>query len=259
MIELDPASLGSPTLISGTTSNGSITVRPGDSDKVHLVAHLTAYGTTQEAADELLTKIDPTIDYVSGKLTINAVPKETFASLSISLELEVPSDSMLKLMSSNGGIEAKNIMNAIECETSNGSIHVSGAKNSVQAKSSNGRIEVRNSEGAISARTSNGRIELIGCQLTGASEIRTSNGSIEAQLLPGYPIEIEAATSNGSINSALMLDQQSKAKSRLSGIVFGAAGMEPVKLKLTTSNGSITLKGSATEKASEELASPSVQ
>lgn len=228
------------------TFNGNITVTPSDQSEIQLVAHIKAYGHSQEEADSALETLVPEIDTTTSAITIACKKRiqTLMHSDSVSLELKVPASWPLHLVTSNGTVSTTQSRGPVTIETSNGKIEIKEAAGSLQLSTSNGKVIVENSVGNIQANSSNGAIQLIGCSLEGKCKLDTSNGAISVKLSERTPIGINASTSNGSIKfNEADVDLKKKSKSHISGVLFGKAGGQApaTLLELETSNGSITI------------------
>ena len=232
------------------TFNGSITVTPSEESEISLIAHAKSYGNTQEEADTALELLTPQIDTTATAITIECKKRNQIAmwSDSVSLELKVPANWPLHLVTSNGSVMTSQSRGSVTIATSNGKIEVKEAAGSLQLSTSNGKIIVENSAGNIRASSSNGALQLIGCALEGKCNLQTSNGAISVNLSEKAPIRLDASTSNGSLKfNEADIDLTKKSKSHLSGVLFGKAGgpAPNASLDLETSNGSITIMSQA--------------
>ncbi len=218
-----------------------------------MIAHVKAYGYSQEEADSALESLMPEIDTTTSAITIACKKRNQMLmhSDSVSLELKVPAGWPLHLVTSNGAVSTTQSLGPVNIETSNGKIEVKEAAGALQLSTSNGKIVIENSAGNIQASSSNGAVQLIGCALEGKCKLDTSNGAISVNLSERKPIGLDASTSNGSIKfNAADVDLSKNSKSHISGVLFGKANGKALgtSLELETSNGSITIvseKGSA--------------
>ncbi len=148
----------------------------------------------------------------------------------------------VKIRSSNGELSCSEISGEIDAETSNGKVSVKDTDGSVNLRSSNGSVSCRNVSGSVVARTSNGSIKVVHPEPLSDSEsitCNTSNGSIELSLPEGSAFSVEASTSVGRISSDFPVTVSGRLlRKRLSATV-GEGGP---KVKLTTSNGSISIR-----------------
>lgn len=245
------------------TFNGSITVTPSEVSEISLVAHAKSYGNTQEEAEAVLESLVPHIDTTATAITIECKKRNQLAmwSDSVNLELKVPANWPLHLVTSNGSVLTSQSRGPVTIKTSNGKIEVKEAAGSLQLSTSNGKIIIENSAGNIQASSSNGAVQLIHCALEGKSKLETSNGAISVNLSERSPIRLEASTSNGSIKfNEADVDVTKKSKSRISGVLFGKANGTSTKasLDLETSNGSITILTEAEDSPSKTITSETV-
>jgi len=123
--------------------------------------------------------------------------------------------------------------------TTNGNVLGHKLASVVEATTTNGNVDVATSEWA-SASTTNGGIHVsIGnAKWSGELKERTTNGSVDLTLPAAAEFTLDAATTNGGINTDFPVTVQGSFNSkRLSGTV-GAGGRE---LRVTTTNGGIKL------------------
>lgn len=83
----------------------------------------------------------------------------------------------------------------VELHSANGRITIAGLSGAANLRTSNGRIEVESHQGDVTAHTSNGKIVLH--QTEGAIDVSSSNGRLE---IVGATGPVKAQTSNGSMN-----------------------------------------------------------
>lgn len=249
------------------TFNGSLEVTPSETSEIELVAHIKAYGHTQEEADQYLEELQPEIETSTSAVTIRCKKRSSrfISSDSVSLELRVPAKWPLRLTTSNGAIKAAKSESAVIAETSNGRIEIFDSVGPLELSTSNGRIVIERAHGNVKAQTSNGAIKIVDCELEGDCRISTSNGTIDASLKQNSPVRFDASTSNGSVRcgeSNFEITKQSK--TRIEGVWLGKS--DPASsgksfLEIETSNGSITVGGSTVESPAQEPAteSPNVE
>jgi hypothetical protein len=123
--------------------------------------------------------------------------------------------------------------------TTNGSVVGRNLASVVEATTTNGNVEVSTSEWA-SATTTNGgiRVSMGGAKWTGELKVRTTNGSVEVTMPASAEFRVDAATTNGGIQTDFPVTVQGSFNSKeLSGTV-GGGGRE---LKVATTNGTIKL------------------
>ena len=244
------------------TFNGSIDVTPTENSEIELIAHIKAYGNSQEEADKALELLIPEVDTSTDAVTIRCKKRSNsiFSSDQVRLELKVPAKWPLRLTTSNGHIKTSNSQSTVNAQTSNGSIDVVDAQGDIHLSTSNGRIEIKKASGNIQANTSNGAITLANCNLTGDCTLGTSNGSIGVVLNQIEGLKFEASTSNGSIRcDEEKFEFSKKSKTRVEGTWKGESGASSgtkSSLVLSTSNGSITIKSETAELSKQAPSEP---
>jgi hypothetical protein len=127
----------------------------------------------------------------------------------------------------------------LEIRNTNGSVQVSGVSGKTSLLTTNGKITVARLEGSIVARTTNGGIEAELLNVIQGQPLRfeTTNGRIAVTVPPSLAADIEASTTNGSIQSELPITTTRFSKTSLKGTTNG--GGTPVRLR--TTNGGIRI------------------
>jgi Putative adhesin len=142
----------------------------------------------------------------------------------INFDVQVPRGVRLNAMTTNGGVHCSNLASVVEAATTNGN------------------VEVSTSEWA-SAKTTNGgvRVSMGNAKWSGELELMTTNGSVDVTLPASAEFKVDAATTNGGIETDFPITIQGRfGPKSLSGTV-GGGGRE---LKVATTNGGIGLKKS---------------
>jgi hypothetical protein len=142
----------------------------------------------------------------------------------LNFKVKVPRGVVLKAMTTNGGIRARDLNSVVEAATTNGN------------------VDVATSEWA-SARTTNGGLTVAmgSAKWSGEIELLTTNGSVHASLPASAEFKVRAATTNGGIHTDFPVTVLGSFGSKdISGTV-GAGGRE---LRLATTNGGIDLRKS---------------
>ena len=139
----------------------------------------------------------------------------------INFDVQVPRGVNFHALTTNGSVVGRNLASVVEAATTNGN------------------VEVSTSEWA-SATTTNGgiRVSMGGAKWTGELKVRTTNGSVEVTMPASAEFRVDAATTNGGIQTDFPVTVQGSFSSKeLSGTV-GGGGRE---LKVATTNGTIRL------------------
>jgi len=139
----------------------------------------------------------------------------------INFDVQVPRGVNFHALTTNGSVVGRNLASVVEATTTNGNVDVSTSE-WVSATTTNGRI----------------RVSMGGAKWTGELKVRTTNGSVEVTMPASAEFRVEAATTNGGIQTDFPVTVQGSFSSKeLSGTV-GGGGRE---LKVATTNGTIRL------------------
>ena len=142
--------------------------------------------------------------------------------------------------SGNGDVRVGAGAATVGASSGNGTVMVDGARGPVHASSGNGRVTVSTAAGPVNASTGNGRVEVaIASRASGDMEFSSGNGSITVTLPSDFGAQVEASTGNGGFQSDFPLQVNGRISShRVSGTIGRGGG----RLRLSTGNGSITLR-----------------
>jgi hypothetical protein len=215
--------------------NGRITINSWDQPKVRVIAHKEVDGDRDElkkALAELRVEMQPRN---GGLVVITHYPKENDGVSSIfdwlagdhidanvRYEITVPRTMNVDVTNTNGAIHLDNVTGKHELDTTNG------------------KIEVKRCAGSLDASTTNGGIdaELIRVAQGQPLRFETTNGRIEVALPAGTGADLDAATTNGSINSDLPVATTRTSSNSLRGTINGGG----TSLRMRTTNGGITIR-----------------
>ena len=190
------------------THNGSITTNGADVADCNMVATITARAATEEEAQELAEKVEISLEPSGDTLTakIKRPTRLVNKSLSVSLDVTLPGQTKLELVTHNGSITVRQTSGNAKLKTHNGSVKAYYADSAEPVND----------------------ISII-----------TYNGSIELETPPDFSGKVEAITKNGSINSDLGITVSGVfSRSRLTGSIGSGEG----RLYLETHNGSIRIR-----------------
>jgi hypothetical protein len=139
----------------------------------------------------------------------------------INFDVQVPRGVNFHALTTNGSVVGRNLASVVEATTTNGNVEVSTSE-WASATTTNGRI----------------RVSMGGAKWTGELKVRTTNGSVEVTMPASAEFRVNAATTNGGIQTDFPVTVQGSFSSKeLSGTV-GGGGRE---LKVATTNGTIRL------------------
>ncbi len=214
--------------------NGSVKVSGWEGEEIEISA---VKETTRD--QRTLDRVDIFID-IDQVIAIETVhPAAGDPEVTVSYEIKIPEKmSVGRIECFNGDIVVEDVYGNPELITGNGSVSASNIYGVVSARSSNGDIDVSGVKGLAGLRTSNGSIDAELLDLQNDLEIITSNGSITLLVEPDLSINLEANTSNGTVNTG-NLDIEASIHEQTS--VAGKLNEGGYTINISTSNGSIDL------------------
>jgi len=226
------------------THNGSITINGAETAECNMTATIVTRAGTDEEAQELSEKVNVTL-VPSGNRLITKIDKPTQLinkSVSVSLDVEVPNQTDLDLVTHNGAVEISDITGKLNATTHNGKVAAERISGTTALRTHNGSVTCREISGGTQLKSHNGSIKAYYTDTAPAVcdiSIITYNGGIELETPPGFSGRIDASTHNGSINTDLPITVTGKiSRSKLTGTIGSGEG----QLHLETHNGSINLK-----------------
>ena len=243
------------------TVNGSITVRGEQTDQCRIHAVITGRAQTIEEAERIAdeTKLEWKENGNTLTLFIQKPAFEKRNSLSVSLEITLPTRTALALKSTNGKITVSEIEKDVTANTTNGKVELHNIGGSAEAGSTNGTIQADQVTGNLNGRTTNGKIDAGG--LRGNLDASTTNGSVDIRYEPSAPADrsIRIHTTNGSASVMLPADFAGKAEAettngkiytdrpvtvtgRIDKHLSGTIGQGTGSLSIKTTNGSVHIR-----------------
>ena len=230
--------------LSAQTTNGTVTVRATSQPVVTVRITKEVRAATQQEAQAFAEKVQVNVVRSGNTVSVTRTHPRPPGGIqvSVSYDIDLPGDTDLDLLTTNGGVGITAVTGRIEASTTNGGIDLRSTRGPVIARTTNGNIsahDVRLAE-AAAYHTTNGSIQAN--VLDGVSPITavTTNGSIVLTLPAGFSGELDARTSNGRVSSSLTVKNPSlSTKTRLVGRL-GEGGA--ARVSLTTSNGNVELR-----------------
>lgn len=148
-------------------TNGSIEVDPSTDGQIHVRAERVAKAATDQAAKDLLKKIEirEAVDSVAVRLETRS-PSSGFLSggqTKVSYFIKVPASVEARLQNTNGGITLRDLGGPVDAAVGRGGIEGRGLRGALEAGTTNGGINVDVSaiaEKGVSLETTNGGIRL---------------------------------------------------------------------------------------------------
>lgn len=244
------------------TENGSIGAVGEATSGCRVKATITGRSFTVEAAQALAeaTEVSLVAEGTRMKVAIDKPKTERGESVSVSLEITVPRETAVELHSTNGRIAAENLARAaaytsngsitlkaiggdVTGHTTNGDVRLSGVvAGQIDLRSSNGSLYGEGVMGSLNASTTNGSVHMAYAPEAAGDmtiDISTTNGNIGLAVPQHYSAHVDASTVNGKIHTDLPVTVSGTIGKSINGTIGTGEG----RLKLRTTNGSITLKG----------------
>jgi hypothetical protein len=215
--------------------NGRITAEPTDGTEVIVEGRKTAKGRSDEAAKELLSKLEIREEVGDSTVRVESRPPRLngFSGHQIEWTVKVPKGVVIDLRTVNGGVRLNDLTNEIHAKTTNGGIKGENIDASlIEASAVNGGVEF-NLGAALDASDS--------------IELETVNGGVTLGITSDSKATIAARCVNGGVNvEDLDIARESsessndyERKRRLNGTMNGGGA----KVSLNTTNGGIHLNG----------------
>jgi Putative adhesin len=205
--------------------NGVINASPAAADQVEVRAERIAKGSTDEAAQELLKKIEIAETASGDRVRLETkVPQGTFGrgGHEVRYYVKVPKGVAVNFETVNGGVRLDNLEGQIVASTTNGGVRGSGLK------------------GQVKASTTNGGVEITMTAITGDVELETTNGGIRLQLPRDAKANLDARCTNGGISVEDdwdAVENTDKSRRRWSGTLNGGGP----RVSVETTNGGIRI------------------
>jgi DUF4097 and DUF4098 domain-containing protein YvlB len=190
------------------SSEGDITIIPGNSDKILVDLEKTGWGGTQAKALEKAQSLELTSKAVNNTLYLTNNPPTTInfityqgGSDKIDMTIQIPPNISLKTVLKDGDISIKDLENPIDLEGKFGDISLTNITGEIKALNQDGDIIVTDSqafEKDVTIQTEFGDIEVIGMQ-SGTTYISTRDGDIKITDL-GTSDNLELSSEFGGIS-----------------------------------------------------------
>lgn len=220
-------------LVELSNVNGRVSVTSWDQPRVRIVARKEVKGD-REAVTDALRELRVDIRPLNGGVVVTThYPKRGSSSffdwiLGENVNAQVEYD-----------VTVPRTMN-LDLETVNGAVRVAGVNGRHGLETTNGKIEVVRCAGSVDATTTNGGITAELIQVAGgqALEFETTNGRIQVSVPKTLAVDIDAGTTNGSIESELPVATTRVSRNSLRGSINGGG----TPLRMRTTNGGIRIR-----------------
>jgi hypothetical protein len=204
--------------------NGTINATPSGSGRTEVRAERIAKAGNDEAAQELLKKIQ--------------IVEESSAA-GVSIATKVP-----KISWGRSGHEVRYFVKvpkglAVDFQTVNGGVRLENLDGQIVASTTNGGVRGKALRGTIKASTTNGGVEVDMAEVTGDIEVETTNGGIRLNLPANAKATLDARCVNGGISvvDSLRIENVEKSRRQLRGTMNGGGS----RVSAETVNGGIRI------------------
>jgi DUF4097 and DUF4098 domain-containing protein YvlB len=162
-------------------------------------------------------------------------------TMQINYYVQVPEESDLWLQTTNGEVHVQGTSGHLEARTTNGAVEVTNVKGNLTLQTTNGEVTVKNVTGQASAHTTNGSVvaELRRLPVSGAVDLQTTNGNVEAYFDRDLKADLDASTTNGHVSIEFPVTANVKRGSRtFHGTIQGGGA----KITIQTTNGNVEVR-----------------
>ena len=206
--------------------NGAITAESTDGATVEITAERTAKGVSDDAAKELLDKVEMREEAGSDRVRVETRPPSGrgLGSISVTYRVKVPRGVHVDVRTVNGGVRLAGLDGEVSASSTNGGIKGEvGAATRLDARTVNGGVELRLSQplpdgsrvtlesvnggvrlavpealkADVVARCVNGRVDVSDVGLTVSGE--ATRRRVEGQLNGGGGARLDLGTTNGGV------------------------------------------------------------
>lgn len=205
--------------------NGVINASPATGGQVEVRAERIAKAGSDEAAQELLKKIEIAETASADRVRLETkAPRQNLgrSGHEVRYYVKVPKGLAVNFETVNGGVRLENLDGRVVASTTNGGVRGSGLR------------------GEVKASTTNGGVEITMAAVTGEVNLETTNGGIRLELPRDVKANLEARVTNGGIGVGDGWDSfetTEKTRRHVSGTLNGGGP----RVSAETTNGGIRI------------------
>lgn len=189
------------------TQGGNIRVEPGSGDSVQVVAKEKIRASTEAEADELLKKLELTIEQAGTDVNVRSKYENkpfgwslgSWPPVQVDFVVKVPTRFNTDLHTSGGDVSVGDLTGTIAARTSGGDIKLGKIDGEIKASTSGGNVSLVESTGNAKLHTSGGNIRT--GRVGGDADLETSGGDIDIKAGAG---SINASTSGGNVTASFV-------------------------------------------------------
>ncbi len=206
--------------------NGQITAEASTGASVEVSAERSASASSDEAAADLLKKIEMREEVAADRVRIETLaPRLRMGGHKVTFVVKVPAGVHVDLRTVNGGVRLENVGGEVRASSTNGAVRgrIAGAS-LVDARTTNGGVELE----LTGALTADGRVTLT-----------SVNGGVQLKVPHDTQAEVRARCTNGriAVDDLPFTAVGEQNRRRVDGTLNGGGG----RIELQTTNGGVTL------------------
>ncbi len=205
-------------------ANGGVEVDGWDRDSVAITLRIQSGAVGVDQARRLAAGVS--VRASGSRVEVDGPLSDRHRNWSADLVVMVPRTSGLTISTTNGSIELRAVVSAMDLRTVNGSIGLTDVGGEVRARSTNGAISV-----ALSGSGWEGK----------RLDAETVNGSVTLALPDGYSAELETGTINGAMDLQVPLQVTTKGRRWANARFHTTLGAGGARLRVVTTNGALSI------------------
>ncbi len=184
------------------TEGGNVRVETGDDTTVKVVARQTIRASSEREADELLERLDMSIEQSGNDVAVRAKYERMRWGrnpVNVDFTVTVPARYDVDLRTSGGDVRVGDLDGKVRARTSGGNVVLGKMSGPVDAHTSGGNVSLVEGVGRVSLGTSGGNIRVE--RSVGETDLDTSGGDIEVKSVEGT---LRAETSGGNVTAGIV-------------------------------------------------------
>ena len=219
--------------------NGGVHIERGSGSSYSITACIGAGAETREEAQRLADGVRLVVE---GN-TVRVQELERLRHGGVQLIVEAPSGARIDVETTNGPIVVDGFDGNLSARASNGPINLDSVAGVIRGVATNGPISIAGSRGDIDVETQNGPITvgLDGAEWDGALQARAKNGPLTVTVPEGFQSGVEISSSSNSPWNCRIAACRGSSPDREGGERTLRFGGEPVKVRISTVNGPVTI------------------
>jgi hypothetical protein len=189
------------------TQGGNISVQPSTDGTARIIAREKIRATSQADADEILKKLELTMEQSGNAIYAAAKYETTFSGfhlgswppVQVDFVITIPADFASDLKTSGGDITVGNFGGKLHARTSGGDIKLGRISADIYASTSGGNVSLEEGTAAVKLGTSGGDVTV--GHAAGPADLSTSGGNIKIESVEN---EVHATTSGGDVRVGIV-------------------------------------------------------